>query len=126
MVTSYEVRTGAWNCTCAAFAFAAFNNAGVTPRYEDCDDEFEGLGGNDAVADEEDEEMLDVPEPKESSEWGKGWWWGGLMRGTGEIPICKHLLACVLVERWDIAKGMIEEREVGREEMAGWAAGWGG
>jgi len=45
-----------------------------------------------------------------------------MMLGEEDVPLCKHLLACVLVERW---RG-VEERVVGREEMAGWAAGWGG
>lgn len=54
-----------------------------------------------------------------------GWGWGGSMLG-GDVPLCKHLLACVLAERWDGAGGLVEGREVGREEMAGWAAGWGG
>lgn len=40
-----------------------------------------------------------------------------------EGVVCKHLLACVLAER---IGGYVEEREVVREEMAGWAAGWGG
>lgn len=51
---------------------------------------------------------------------------GGLMRGDGEVPVCKHLLACYLVERWGGFDGCVEERVVGREEMGGWAAGWGG
>lgn len=57
---------------------------------------------------------------------GRGW--GGLMlQGSGEeVPICKHLLACLLAEWWNVAEGMVEERVVGRGEMAGWAAGWGG
>ena len=46
--------------------------------------------------------------------------------GGGEVPLCKHLLASLLAERWDVIGGLVEEREVGREEMAGWAAGWGG
>ena len=54
------------------------------------------------------------------------WRWGGSMRDEEEIPLCKHLLACVFSERWVVADGMVEEREVGRSEMAGWAAGWGG
>lgn len=38
----------------------------------------------------------------------------------GPVPCCKHLLACVLAERWDGALGRyVAERRVGREEMAG-------
>lgn len=123
LVTSYEVRTEAWSCACAAFAFSAFNNAGASPNYEDCD-EYEGFWGADAGVNEEDDEMLDVPERNGGGDRGAGWQWGGLMFGE-EMPICKHLLACVLVERWDVARRMVEERQVAAEEMAGWAAGWG-
>ncbi len=80
--------------------------------------------------------MLDIPSEEDvrddvigtsGDERGDGHeWWGGLMRGREEVPLCKHLLACVLAERWGMVRGMVEEREAGREEIAGWAAGWGG
>ena len=95
-----------------------------------------GIGDGNGGEEEEEEEMLDVPvddniigTSEESHGHGQHEWWGGLMRvekGGGEAPLCKHLLACLLAERWEVAGGMVEEREVGREEMAGWAAGWGG
>ena len=53
-------------------------------------------------------------------------WFGGLMRGDDGMPVCKHLLACVLIERYGALKESIEERTVGKEEAAGWGAGWGG
>lgn len=53
------------------------------------------------------------------------WTVGGLSLGE-DVPICKHLLACVLVERTGLFAGFVREREVGVEEWAGWAAGWGG
>lgn len=38
----------------------------------------------------------------------------------GGVPICKHILACVLGERWSAALGRyVVERRIGREEMAG-------
>lgn len=52
--------------------------------------------------------------------------WGGLLLVGEDVPLCKHLLASLLAERWDMIGEMVEERVVGREEMAGWAAGWGG
>ena len=82
--------------------------------------------------DDEDAEMLDVPEPEAMHTDGddecghEHEWWGGLMRGGEEVPLCKHLLASLLAERWEVAGEMVEERVVGREEMSGWAAGWGG
>ncbi|UJO13437.1 uncharacterized protein CLAFUR5_03761 [Fulvia fulva] len=49
---------------------------------------------------------------------------GGLTRGS-DMPVCKHLLACVLVEHCESFKHFAVEREVSVEEIAGWAAGWG-
>lgn len=99
--TSYEVRTKAWNCTCPAFTFAAFS-------YEDGD--YEGAGG------EEDENKEGIRDQERL---------GGLTLGN-QVPICKHLLACVLIERCASLEAYVEKREIGTEEMAGWAAGWGG
>ncbi|KAL1583004.1 hypothetical protein WHR41_08494 [Cladosporium halotolerans] len=99
----YEVRPRAWNCSCPAFAFAAFppvdpsgSSVGLAGESED-----EG-GGED------------------------GWRFGGLTRGgRGEVPpVCKHLLACVLAEWGGFGEGA-EVREVTVEEVAGWGGGWG-
>lgn len=43
-----------------------------------------------------------------------------------EVPMCKHLLACIMVERWEGFGENVEEREISIEELAGWGAGWGG
>jgi len=99
--TSYEVRLRAWNCSCPAFAFAAFP-AGARDWDWDWD---RGLGLGDAD--------------------GGGWRFGGLSGGKGAPPVCKHLLACVLVERCELFEGYVQEREVSVEEAVGWAAGWG-
>lgn len=56
----------------------------------------------------------------------ENWRWGGLMLGEEGVPVCKHLLACLLGERMGMGGEIVEERVVGREEFAGWAAGWGG
>jgi hypothetical protein len=53
-----------------------------------------------------------------------GWKFGGLTRGD-DMPVCKHLLACILVEYCGLFADFVEEREVSVEEFAGWAAGWG-
>jgi hypothetical protein len=72
----YEVRLLAWNCSCPAFAFAAF-----PPGVED----------SVAVRDDEYAEWL----ASEDDELGQ------LLRrpARDSLPVCKHLLACVLVER---------------------------
>ncbi|KAK3684246.1 hypothetical protein B0T22DRAFT_469921 [Podospora appendiculata] len=137
----YIVRLGAWNCTCAAFAFAAF------PAVE-------GTAAGEGVGDDEDalqrqraEEQITTTTPRtemvigEPSELahppsdhkhghehdrqeGK-WSFGGLSAdgsgsSGGPVPVCKHLLACLLAERWGAALGRyVAAREVGREEMAG-------
>ena len=96
---SYEVRLDAWNCSCAAFTFSAFNGIGISVQ-----------GHGDGT------DLTDRREP----------WFGGLMRAEDRIPVCKHLLACVLIERCGVLRESVEERTVGQEEAAGWAAGWGG
>lgn len=100
---NYEVRLQAWNCTCPAFVFAAFR-----PQNED----LQGALGND----DEDDHGLGVRTKHI---------FGGLSLGE-EVPVCKHLLACLLVEMGGIWEDLVNKTVVGREEMAGWAAGWGG
>ncbi|SPO05323.1 uncharacterized protein DNG_08010 [Cephalotrichum gorgonifer] len=113
----YLVLLGAWSCTCPSFAFDAFpplasaslvsghgmataGTAGGEGR-----DEQHGGGGGD----------------------GKEWSFGGMSRdgtGTGAgTPCCKHLLACVLAERWGGVLGVYAPlKTIGRGEMAGLVA----
>ncbi|KAK3321422.1 hypothetical protein B0T19DRAFT_265516 [Cercophora scortea] len=173
----YIVRLGAWNCTCAAFAFAAF------PVMEETVKAGEGEGeGGDAlqqqterqlpitsttaatlINDSTDTEQVTsdeqppleststVPSTSISNNNKQGhedasqeekWSFGGLSTDGrtyetnnnsssnnsnsssggigGAVPVCKHLLACLLAERWSAALGRyIVVRRVGREEMAG-------
>ena len=60
----------------------------------------------------------------EGADGEAGWRFGGLTRGDG-VPACKHLLACVIAEHCGGFEALVEEREVGVGEVAGWAAGWG-
>ncbi|RDW83099.1 hypothetical protein BP5796_04590 [Coleophoma crateriformis] len=95
----YTVRLEAWSCSCAAFTFSAFPaTAGLFhPRILGEDEDVEMVGDED-------------------------WQFGGLSLGTGgeEMPCCKHLLACLLGEKWDAVLGTyVTVREVSREEMAG-------
>ena len=90
-------------------------------------EDYDGYDGFDSALNE-DEMLLDAEEEdggNERLEETEDWQWGGWMV-EADVPLCKHLLACVLAEHWSVSGGMVEEREVGREEMAGWAAGWGG
>lgn len=94
LATHYEVRTLAWNCSCPAFAFAAFPSS------------HSQNAGN-------------------FSPSGEFFTFGGLTRGNGMPPVCKHLLACVLAEHCPMFRPFAEEKEVSAEEIAGWCAGWG-
>ena len=100
---SYEVRLRAWNCSCPAFTFSALNGLGIIEISE-------GM------------EMVYGDAAKTEGEWR----FGGLLRGEDGVPICKHLLSCVLIEKCSLFRNYIEERSVTQEEAAGWAAGWGG
>ncbi|KAK1065951.1 hypothetical protein LTR12_012431 [Friedmanniomyces endolithicus] len=102
--TYYEVRLNAWSCSCPAFAFSAFpaTLSDDHDRNQNHPQSDKYRGG------------------KESPDWS----FGGLSQGT-DMPVCKHLLACALVEHSGMFADMVEERIVSMEEMAGWAAGWG-
>lgn len=106
--TSYEVRLRAWNCSCPAFAFAAFPSMHPEPA----------IPMYDAPGDAANEMRAEGAE--------KAWIFGGVSLGDAVPPVCKHLLACVLVEKCSgLFGGYVEERVVSVEEAAGWAAGWG-
>ncbi|KAI1820535.1 hypothetical protein F4861DRAFT_522518 [Xylaria intraflava] len=100
----YIVRLESWNCTCAAFAFSAFPPLPLL-------DEYEILPG--------------TASPENAGPKGENAWeFGGLSEdgrdGVGGVPCCKHLLACVLAEKWHAMLGRyVEDRVVGREEGAG-------
>ncbi|KAN0110338.1 hypothetical protein V8E51_006725 [Hyaloscypha variabilis] len=107
----YTVRLQAWNCSCAAFAFSAFPGGfgGSGKAAWKMGGEGDGVGG--------------VGREGEREDWG----FGGLSfdgrEGGGKgVPVCKHLVACLLGERWGVLGGYIKEREVSREEMGGVSA----
>ncbi|KAK0708970.1 hypothetical protein B0T26DRAFT_599442, partial [Lasiosphaeria miniovina] len=121
---TYMVRLGAWNCTCAAFAFAAVSGTTTdtatahTQNGPAAATETEAHGPKDTEL---------VVEPEEA-EWSFGGMslGGDTSEGEGEegggdaAPMCKHLLACLLGERWQAALGSyVVERTVTRDEMAG-------
>jgi hypothetical protein len=106
--TFYEVRLFAWNCSCPAFAFAAFPAMHPEPAVPTFDPQH------------------DTPPSTMSGLHGTTWSFGGVSLGDATPPVCKHLLACVLVEKCSGLFGeYLEERIVSVEEAAGWAAGWG-
>lgn len=124
------VRTQSWNCSCAAFAFAAFpreeSQSQSQPQQQQqhgytINPPFPLLFPTDRDAEEEDDLF--------ESGGGDGWEFGALSLDSVEgsdiagVPCCKHLLACVLAERWSGVLGVyVDERIVGREEAAGLVA----
>ncbi|KAK4186032.1 hypothetical protein QBC35DRAFT_388146 [Podospora australis] len=109
----YIVHLQAWNCTCAAFAFSSVQDVQV------------GLDSLEIV----DLDSLGIPEANEGVAAGEAnevWSFGGMsLDGTsqtegGGVPICKHLMACLLAARWTAALGgYVTEKRIGVEEMAG-------
>lgn len=112
-LTTYEVRLLAWNCSCPAFAFAAFPAMHPEPAAETYE-----------VPLLDKDQGLEVNTERHNAEGH--WMFGGVSFGAGMPPVCKHLLACVLAEKCDGLFGaFVEEREISVQEAAGWAAGWG-
>lgn len=119
---TYVVHTTAWNCTCAAFAFSAFPPLAGAPtllgqgQHNGPEDPVSAI----AIMDDGD----DTEEGEEGEERGL-WQFGGVSfdgctGADGVPPCCKHLLACVLTERWGCGLGRyVARREVERDEMAG-------
>lgn len=103
----YIVFLDAWNCTCPSFAFDAFPPVSATS--DSMKEDKSGGGG-------------------EADEAGETWTFGGLSTDGTEgfgasIPCCKHLLACVLAERWgDVLGSYVAVKVVGKGEMAGLVA----
>ncbi|CAN9385224.1 unnamed protein product [Alternaria alternata] len=134
--TYYQVRIRAWNCSCPAFAFSAFPATTTTVTVRHVGNEEEEAAAEVAVHtplhNNNSTTHQEVNNSKESNNNNADnkWIFGGISlvgeETTQPPPVCKHLLACVFVERCKgLFGGFVEDREVGVEEAAGWAAGWG-
>ncbi|KAJ3520653.1 hypothetical protein NM208_g13622 [Fusarium decemcellulare] len=90
----YMVHLNAWNCSCASFTLDAFPSRPIPAT-----------------------EQTQRPHPRDG-EWSFG---GVSLDARGDAPpCCKHLLACLLVDKWPGLLGRYaEERIVSRDEMAG-------
>ncbi|EGS23797.1 uncharacterized protein CTHT_0005010 [Thermochaetoides thermophila DSM 1495] len=115
-VRRYIVRLEAWHCTCAAFAFASYGQGNAVSWTFNEVEQVTGRQGEQG-GDAEGDGLKEVE-----------WSFGGLSldglegeSAAGEsVPMCKHLLACLLAERWSTALGRyVVDKKVGREEMAG-------
>ncbi len=101
---THVVHLDAWNCSCAGFALEAIPGDGDTE-----DDEVHS--GEEAIGEE-------------------GWIFGGMSldgaagRWGEALPCCKHLLACLLADKWrDVLNVHVEDKTCTREEVAGIVAG---
>ena len=91
---TYLIHLDAWSCSCPSFILEAFSGAG---------------DGDTALVEE-------------------GWSFGGLsgenIGAAGErLPCCKHLLACLLADRWEAFGEYVTKKECTINEMAGLVAG---
>ncbi|GIJ84171.1 hypothetical protein Asppvi_003011 [Aspergillus pseudoviridinutans] len=115
----YEVRLHAWNCTCPTFTLNAFRNPG--PAYSS---QFDGEAEDETLA----EQSTVGGDPTCRYVFG-----GSLTRGSSRLapPVCKHLLACLLMVRCpevfsSASRGQAGPLFLACEELAAWCAGWGG
>ena len=120
----HEVRLRAWNCSCAGFAFAALGSDGEDAAARRRGQERESRGPNRGADGPSDASGCGDSMSPPASPRGRPRGFGGLRRtGNAPVPLCKHLLACYLLENWP----MIAEAAPGLmhgDEAAGWAAGW--
>ncbi|KAH8130760.1 hypothetical protein LI328DRAFT_21479 [Trichoderma asperelloides] len=92
---SYAVHIDAWSCNCDAFALDAYSNYDMTGSTEQ------------------------LQEPRISS--GD---FGSLVMDARlglqeDFPCCKHLLACLLAEKWrGTPRGHVEDKYITKEELA--------
>lgn len=100
---SYEVRLQAWNCTCPTFSLVAFRDSS-----EDGGSSTDSMGSH-----------------------GPSTGFGGILTTESariSPPVCKHLLACILMTSCPGVFGAKEEgsRFANVDEISGFCAGWGG
>lgn len=124
-IQRYLVSLEAWNCTCAAFAFAF----ACVSELEN-DDAVSALAAGEgaatgAGAGRKENEGLQGSRRERDKPGSAGWTFGGMtLFDVGDHssvpPVCKHLLSCLLADKWKGALGRyVRERVVSKEEMAG-------
>jgi len=104
---SYHVRSDQWSCSCAPFTLSCYpiSSPAQTPP---------GVGLTAT--------NTHVTTNEEKNEWMVG----GALSGK-DTPCCKHLLACILIEKCpEMFDHGIADEEMSLEEYVGWSIGWGG
>lgn len=135
--TFYEVRLDSWNCSCAAFAFAAFALLGVEEGGggNEGGDPVVGMGVNAGEAEAggagDCGRGAAAALEEEERERGGFRFGGTATKPDAVVPVCKHILAAAVARSLpDFAMPPGREqrgwkREVSGSELAGWGAGWG-
>ncbi|ETN44257.1 uncharacterized protein HMPREF1541_10808 [Cyphellophora europaea CBS 101466] len=119
--TFYEVRLDSWNCSCAGFAFQAFILLTTGEEVWKADVGSGGLGKDDVA----------MAEGSREGSAAEDFRFGGTAMNGGMAPVCKHILAAALARNMPAfvlspdREGRDRERQAGRQELAGWGAGWG-
>lgn len=98
----YEIRARAWNCSCPAFTFSTLEGELTNRTSPESSD-----GGE-----------------KTTEAVGASLIYGGLAGGDNTVPICKHLLACLLANSNRLLAMCVKHVAMTEHELAGWAAGW--
>ncbi|KAJ8071046.1 hypothetical protein OCU04_001392 [Sclerotinia nivalis] len=119
----HTIHLNAWNCTCAAFTYSSFPTSSSSfsspPTHP-----FPYASSISPIPIPNPSNSPPKEHPQQAE--AKTWQYGSHQTQNpqnspdSQIPICKHILACLLAERWGDVLGMyVRERVVGREEMAG-------
>ena len=129
-LAQYEVRLGAWNCSCAAFAVSAF---GKGTQRQAARQGSARKGREEEVPDSEDEDEDDDEDEAQHHRDGDAGKddaqikYGGIStRGGVKVPVCKHILAALSGKTCPELFGRgVTTKVVSKEELAAWAAGEG-
>jgi hypothetical protein len=109
----YLVQLEAWNCSCPSFTFDAFPPPSRT-----------AIDGG-AESEQQDDSGQAVAAGGREEAWSIG---GLSLDGTGKVgfgpavPCCKHILACVLADKWPAVGKNVVDKRVERAELAGLVA----
>ncbi|PTB70096.1 hypothetical protein BBK36DRAFT_1189514 [Trichoderma citrinoviride] len=89
---TYAVHLDAWNCSCGGFALDAYSHYDAKSKDEQQPCQSSALPLRPA--------SLELASPDD------------------DFPCCKHLLACLLAEKWKTTTGHVRDRYITKEELA--------
>ncbi|KAL7820547.1 hypothetical protein V8C44DRAFT_316975 [Trichoderma aethiopicum] len=88
---TYAVHLDAWNCSCGGFALEAYSHYDANNRHHN---------------------------PLQSSASPSSWLGSLEVAPPDDFPCCKHLLACLLADKWKTSPGHDREKYITKEELA--------